>query len=122
MKVFADDKVERRDSHFGPNLMAVVDQMRGRGEQNGYPAVNTLLAIHAMTLTLAAQELIGRADRAPFSPVAGWRRCRLPTSDGIVERRNDSFTTVHLSKIVLTFCIGINRAATAAAYRGTRFI
>jgi hypothetical protein len=102
--------------HFGPNLIAVVDEMRRRGEQNGYAAVNNPLTIHSMTLTAAARELIDRADRAPFPPA---RRC---TNDEVVERRDDSFTTIHLSKIVLTFCIAINLAATAAAYPGIWFI
>jgi hypothetical protein len=108
--------------HFGPNLIAVVDEMRRRGEQNGYAAVNNPLTIHSMTLTAAARELIDRADRAPFPPARRWTRDPPRTNDEVVERRDDSFTTIHLSKIVLTFCIAINLAATAAAYPGIWFI
>jgi len=58
MKFSASDKAERRGSAFRANLVAVLDQIRRRGEQNGYAAVNTPRAIHSMTLTVAAQELI----------------------------------------------------------------
>jgi hypothetical protein len=96
MKFSAGDKAKHRGSAF-------LAKSGRRSRRNASPrgakrlcGLNTPLEIHSMTLTVAAQELI--------------------------DRRNDSFTTIHLSKIVLTFCIGINPAETAAVYRGIRFI